>query len=337
MKFTLAAITLLSSAFLYLPYLGAFDNIFRYWDGPLYVVVAKDFYSIQGTPFSLPPYYYSTHLIGYPLLIRVFSFIGYFPSMLFVTLLFSVLSILLFYRILKEFGYVKDPFFISLLFIFLPPRWLIYHSVGASEPVFIFFVLASFYLFKRERFFLSALCGAFATITKIHGIMLFPAYLLLSFRRREFLSYFMIPVFLALHFYWYKLAFNDFFAYFKWNVGLRTLNYPFHSVLEYGEGHLIIYFIYGLAIALLIRKHIDLALISAFLYLPLVFVVHPDLSRYMVPISPFALIAFQGLFLDRAVRVFFFIFLVPLYFYAWHTLSGNLAPLDAYLAFRASL
>jgi hypothetical protein len=178
------------------------------------------------------------------------------------------------------------------------------------------------------------LFAAVATITKIHGIALFPAYLLLTYKKKESMFYFLIPAFLALHFYWYSLSFGDFFAYFKWNVGLKTLNYPFHSILTYGETHLMLYLVYGLAIALLVKKDKALAVISAFLYLPLVFVIHPDLSRYFIPVSPFALIAFQNLFNDRIVRIITIASIIPIYFYAWSTIPTNLAPLDAFLAVK---
>lgn len=334
MRKILVLITIISSIVMYLPYLGSIDTVYRYLDGPLYVVVAKNFYSIAENPFLLPDYYFAAHLVGYPLMIRIFSFLGYFPSMLFVTLLFSTLSILVFYKVLKDFGYAKDPFFIALLFIFLPPKWLVYHSMGAPEPMFVFLVLSSFYLFKKERFLASAALAAVATITKIHGIALFPAYLLLTYKRKESLYYLLIPAFLALHFYWYSLSFGDFFAYFKWNVGLKTLNYPFHSILTYGEGHLMLYLVYGIAIALLWKRDKALAVMATFLYLPLIFVIHQDLSRYFIPVSPFALIAFQNLFNDRIVRIIIIGSLIPIYFYAWSTIPTNLTPVEAYLTVR---
>ncbi|MBU2560466.1 hypothetical protein KKA03_06175 [archaeon] len=79
-------------------------------------MVAKNFYSIAEDPFPLPDYYFAAHLVGYPLMIRIFSFLGYFPSMLFVTLLFSTLSIRVFYKLLKAprasiFKEIEYPFY----------------------------------------------------------------------------------------------------------------------------------------------------------------------------------------------------------------------------------
>jgi|Deesub1362A_J573_1020465.scaffolds.fasta_scaffold00051_105 hypothetical protein len=333
-KIMLIVATLSSSAYVYLPFLGNFDTILRYYDGPLYVIVAQNFYHIQSNPFPLPEYYYSTHLIVYPLLIRIFSPIGFFNSMILVTLIFSVLSVLMFYYLLEEFNYVKNPFFIALLFIFLPPRWLIYHSVGASEPIFLFSLLLSLYMFKKERLMVCSLSAAFATATRIHGIVLFPAYAILALRRglyRKIPLFLIIPTSLFLNFYLHYLAFGDLFSYFKWNAGLVAFNYPFSSILIYGEDHLFQYLIYALAgVILYRRRYLDLSIITFSLYLPLLFVVHPDLSRYLIPLSPFALIAFEDILDSKEFKLISPLLIMLIYFYVWSVIPTNLVPQEGF-------
>lgn len=134
----LAAINIVATLAVYLPFINNFEVIYRYLDGPLYMYVAKTLYVMPAvTPFNLPDFYYACHLALYPLLIRAFSFMGYDRSMLFVAIAASTLATMVFYQLLKEFKYSVNPFWASVVFIFFPSRWLLYHSVGASEPLFI--------------------------------------------------------------------------------------------------------------------------------------------------------------------------------------------------------
>ncbi len=333
-RILLVIAVLSSSAFVYLPFFQDFDIIKRHYDGPIYVLVAKNFYNFQENPLqNLPESYYSVALLGYPLLIRIFSPIGFFNSMIFVAILFSVLSVLLFYRLLAEFSYVRDPFFISLLFILLPPRWLIYHSVGASEPVFLFFLLLSVYMLKKERFALSALSAAFATFTRIHGIVLFPAYIVLLVSRRRYREvplFLLIPISLFLNLYLQFLAFGDLFSYFTWYTPLTTF-YPFSSILLHGEYRLFQYFIYALAgVILYNKKYRDLSIISFFLYFPLFFMLTKDFSRYLIPLTPFALIAFEDVLDSKGFRTVLPLLVVLIYFYVWSVIPTNLMPLEEF-------
>ena len=60
------------------------DNIYRYWDGPLYLVVAKTLCSV-GSPAigvfaGLEPVDYAADFPGYPAAIRMFSYAFGYPN-----------------------------------------------------------------------------------------------------------------------------------------------------------------------------------------------------------------------------------------------------------------
>jgi hypothetical protein len=189
-------------------------------------------------------------------------------------------------------------------------------------------------MFKKERFVVCSLSAAFATITRIHGIVLFPAYVLLALRKglyRKIPIFLIIPISLFLNFYLHYLAFGDLFSYFKWNRGLATFNYPFSSILVYGEYHLFQHLIYALAGVILYRRgYLDLSIITFSLYLPLLFVVHLDLSRYLIPLSPFVLIAFEDVLDSKEFKLISPLLIMLIYFYVWSVIPTNLAPLEGF-------
>src|SRR5271157_1595626 len=118
----LALINVIATLLVYVPFLNDFSVITMYWDGPLYMYVAKMFYFAPANPFNLPNYYFACNLVLFPLLIRAFSFIGYDHSMLFVVIASTTLATLVFYRLLKDFNYSINPFWASIVFIFFPSR-----------------------------------------------------------------------------------------------------------------------------------------------------------------------------------------------------------------------
>lgn len=143
----LAAAAILSCFAVYAPFWAdSADTLARYWDVPNYLYVAKTLYDI--TPdhplkfYGNPPAYFACHLPVYLLAIRLLSFLGYPAGMLAATVLFTVLATLAFYQLLIESKAVTHPWWSALVSLFLPARWLLYHSVGATEAPFLFFVFS---------------------------------------------------------------------------------------------------------------------------------------------------------------------------------------------------
>lgn len=165
---------------------AGFNTIYRNFDGLEYVIIAKSFYNSQALatlPQSLPANYFASHFPGYSILINFFApFLGNLKSMLFVSLISTILAAWVFYFLVKNFKLSSQPLFLSLLFLVLPARWAIVHSVGSSEPTFILFIVAAIYFFMKfeeSKNFLNlgsaAIFGLLAQITRPPGILLFIA------------------------------------------------------------------------------------------------------------------------------------------------------------------
>src|SRR3989344_4254484 len=140
-------------SFFSLNFSNVFNTIYRNYDGIEYIVIAKSWYDpqiISKLPNTLSPNYYASHFAGYSILIAILAIIfGYLKSMLLVTLLSTIASIWAFYFLVKDFKLTDKPLLLSLIFIIIPARWVIVHSVGSSEPTFIFFTILSIYYFMK--------------------------------------------------------------------------------------------------------------------------------------------------------------------------------------------
>lgn len=364
----LALLMLASTVLVWLPFLlnaneflGAklpqtsLDAVKRYWDGPLYAVVSRTFYS--PSPLyafgPLPPYYYSAHFAVYPLSIRLLSLLtDPLNAMLLSTLLFSIACVVMFYYFVKEFKLSSNPLWLSAVFVFFPARWLIYHSVGASEPPFLFFSLASLYFFKKDRLTLSAVFGALAAGTRIIGLLLLAFYgLWFVWKKRaewtrvlpSYLPYLLIPAAVMAHFAHYQLVLGDFFSYFKVNLFVVTA-LPFQAVVNFGgpalgEYWMLLYLLYGAGIARLWQqKRHDLALFSFLLYVPVLFFSWNDVARYLLPAAPLALlIAFDDVWQTKWFRCLFPFLVYGFYLQAWSTIPTNLMPADQFARLLAAL
>src|SRR5712692_4269450 len=108
-----------STLLVYFPCRHDMSVIYRYFDGPLYMIVAKTLYNVPADvvsntwrPYGLTPAYFATHLPMYPLLIRMMTWLtwGNYPvAMLVATILSSVGAALLFFHVLKTWNLVVSP------------------------------------------------------------------------------------------------------------------------------------------------------------------------------------------------------------------------------------
>ncbi len=357
--FALAGLNVLSILLVWAPFLGDMRTICRYLDGPMYMYVAATLYSIPADSplhaMPLPDFYYACHLVVFPLLIRAFSFLGYDWSMLFVSAAASTLATVIFYYLVKEFKYSVNPFWASIVFIFFPCRWLLYHSVGATEPVFILLVVASLYCYKKDSYVLAFLLAGLASATRIFGILLFVSYAvtLISQRKYRYLPLtLLIPAFLVANFLNYQVIYGDFFAYFKYNgsfVSIAHIALPYLSwsvpvpvplpmfltnVLPGNTNNMelfiAIYVLYILG-TLRLWKHKELFFYSAFFVGAIMFIGHPDISRYLLPAAPFALIlAFDDIISRKEFMLVFPLIIVLGYLYCWGLVPSNLMDAGIY-------
>lgn len=334
-----------------------FNTIYRNFDGLEYVVISKTFYYpnlIANQPQSLPATYYASHFPGYALLILFFSpILGFLKSMLFVSLIFTIFSVSAFYFLLRDFKLTHHPTLLSLIFLILPARWLVVHSVGSSEPVFIFFIILALYFFmkyetskKWTNIYASGFFGLLAQVTRPPGILLFIALgLFILWRGLKGRSIFkvmfdyhpliLIPLSLLGIFYYFQLSFNDFWAYFHSGDNIHLTFPPFQvfNINQFWVGDIwledIIYiFLFGFlgGMILIKQKLYPLGLFVLTYMAAAIFVAHRDISRYVLPIFPFILIAFEKILVSKEFRIVLVIIALGIYLYAQNFILQNTAP-----------
>jgi hypothetical protein len=247
----------------------------------------------------------------------------------------------------------------SLLFLLLPARWLIIHSVGSAEPLFIFFVIMTLYFFMKFEnskqaayIWWTTLFGIFTQITRPPGILLFISlglYILWQIFQEKnthvikkvyqaFLNYYpllLIPATLFFVFYWYSLTYNDFLAYFHSGDNIHLTFPPFQvfNKAQYWVGDIwledVVYiFLFGfLGGITLFKKKLYPIAFFVFTYLGAsIFVAHRDISRYVIPIFPFVLIAFEKALTSKEFKIVLAIMALGIYLYAQNFIIQNTAP-----------
>lgn len=367
----LAGFSITLTLFIWLPYFFKVDNfyglnfsqgfstIYKNFDGLEYVVIAKTFYSpdlLAKIPQNFPAVYYASHFPGYPLLIALFApILGFLKSMLFVSTLFTLLSSFAFYFLVRDFKLSDHPLWLSILFLILPARWIIVHSVGSPEPMFIFFTLLSFYFFKKfeesrraKYICLTAIFVSLTTLVRPPGILIFVAisfYLLLQLVKKptsekivsllRYLPLLLAPLTLFAIFYWFRVSLGDFWAYFHTGDNIHLAFPPFQvfNKAQFWVGDIwledILYiFILGFLGGLhLLKTRVSLLGIFVLTYLAAtVFVAHRDIARYSLPIAPFLLIAFEGVLISREFKIVTVILALAFYLYSQNFLIHNTYP-----------
>ena len=335
---------LVSSAATYLPYRESTDMLFRYWDGPLYMYVAKTLYAVPAdhpfVPYGLRPSYFATHLPLYPALIRSLTPLTggrYTWAMLAATLLSASCAAVLFYELLKAWTLVRSPLWTALLFCLLPPRWLLYHSLGSTEPLFLCLVFAAFLALDSEKRGWVIVFIGLASLTRIVGVLLVPVFMLIHAGRRGWrgtiqITLAFVPILALLAFH--QLMYGDFRAYFLWNVAHERLlsstplevfrGYAHRPQFHVTEYYLGTYVVYGLGVLALWGRR-EIFTYSAVFFLFNCFVFHYDLARLMLPIAPFALlVGFDAVLSRPACRALLPLILYLTYTYAWGFIPHNL-------------
>lgn len=341
---------LASTAVVWLGASGEPDALTRYWDGPNYMYTAKTFYRVPPDhPFAaigLAPSAFATRLPAYPALIRLCSIFtaGDYPAaMLLATLLSAMAAAVLFHRALLAWGWVASPLWTALLFCVLPPRWVVYHSVGATEPLFMACVCGAFLALRRERNAWLIACVALASLTRITGVFLIPVFCAAWALRGRWREAALVPLAglgLVALFAFHAVAFGDFFAYFTVNSGERGLLrwppfamiafYADHARPHSGEFMIGLYALYAAGTLLLWRQR-ELFLYCATFFVFHSFVFHDDVSRYLLSLAPFALlVGFDGLLQRPAFRVLALLAGAASHVYAWGVLQRNLASPELY-------
>ncbi len=371
----LAVLTLTITALVWLPHILALPNfwglsfkegfsvIYRNFDGLEYIVIAKSFYNpalIASLSQPQPVIYYASHFPGYAALIALLApIIGFLKSMLFISLVSTVFSVWSFYLYVKKLKLTSQPLFLSTLFLVFPARWLIVHSVGSSEPLFIFLVISTLYFFVRfeqtQHFIdiiLSAIFGLLAQLTRPPGILLFISLLLyihykfylqqrlVGFKKAwldhlKFYPMILTPLGLLGVFYLYGQNYSDFWAYFHSGDNIH-LTFPPFQVFDKGqfwvgdiwlEDIVYIFILALLGGVMLWKKKLYTLAFFVLTYLSAAtLVAHRDISRYILPVAPFVLIAFEKVLTSKEFKIILPIILLAIYLYTQNFLLINVAP-----------
>ncbi len=341
-----------------------FATIYRNFDGLEYVTIAKTFYSpaaFTSIPLSLPASYFASHFPGYSILIALSApLLGYLKSMLFISLASTILAAWAFYFLVKDFKLSSNPLLLSSLFILLPARWLIVHSVGSSEPIFILFTILAIYCWmkyeqtgKYVNILYASFAGLLAQITRPPGILLFIALALyihwnlfmqkktIGFKQAwiNHIKYFpmiLIPLGCFGVFYLFSQTYGDFWAYFKSGDNIHLTFPPFQvfNKAQFWVGDIwledIVYiFILGFlgGVTLWKKKLYPLAFFVLTYMTAATFIAHRDISRYVLPITPFILIAFEKVSTSKEFKIILPIIAVAIYLYAQNFILANTAPI----------
>jgi len=373
--FTVTLFVLFSTILIWIPHILTFQNfwglnfsngfntIYRNFDGLEYIIIAKTFYDpslIALIPQSLPDIYYASHFPGFPILIALFApFLGFLKSMLFVSIVFTILSAISFYILVRDFKLTNNPLLLTIVFLLLPARWIIVHSVGSPEPMFIFFIILSLYYFLKvthnelhshmesgnSDIWLAAIFASLAQLTRPPGALLGLALGLFvlwqGYQRKSFkyvLSFYpflLVPLTLLSVFYLYDIRYGDFFAYFHSGDNIHLTFPPFQifNLNQFWVGTIwledIIYiYILGLlgGFLLIKQKLYPLAFFVLTFLTASFFVAHRDISRYTLPIAPFVIIAFQHILISKEFKIILAILALALYLYSQNYILQNTAP-----------
>jgi hypothetical protein len=72
-----------------------------------------------------------------------------------------------------------------MAFLLLPPRWILYRSVGASEPLFLLLALLAMFFVEKNRGVLAVLASCGLALTRWPGVFISLAWALVLWRRGQ--------------------------------------------------------------------------------------------------------------------------------------------------------
>ncbi len=305
------------------------DIVYKNWDGPSYILAAISLYDpqvaydnnfIHSGDIRQDWTWLPAHFPLYPLLIRAFSFLGYFPAMLLVSVGFTLLVYLAFYELIKSLKITQHPLLVTLPLIFLSPRWFIVSHVGGTESMFLFFVIMFLRYLAKKDHFRAGIFIALAQLTRPHAAFFGSGLVILAlidlWRSKSlvrviktYYPYLLMPISILLVFSFYKLQTGNFWAFFDsinltknlQSIPFKTFSFPASNIETFWqEVNAYDYVIYLGACLLMFRKKLwRYGVLGLTYFVPLIFLQHSDISRYAIPLLPFAFIAYSEMIEKR--------------------------------------
>lgn len=155
---------------------------FGNFDGVHYLRITQDGYAAQYSQAFFP---------FYPILVRLFSYFipknpaldlafytdpAYFYSGLILSNAFFLAALYFFYKLIRL-DFNKKISILSVIFLLVFPTSFYFGAIYA-ESLFMFLMVLSIYLLRKNKYFLAAVIIALATATRIFGIFLIPLYII---------------------------------------------------------------------------------------------------------------------------------------------------------------
>ncbi len=350
----LVAAAVAGSFLVYAPFFGRMAEVYRFWDGPNYLTIARTLYDVRPDNPLILAYvhssrYFFVHLPVYPLAVRAFSFAGYPQALLVVSILATGVATVLFYRLCRDVWKLASPEFLTLVFLFLPPRWLLYRSIGSTEALYLALTLAAIFFVERSRVAAASVAGALATLTRISGLMLALAFGVVMLLRRERLRriawLLLIPAALTAYFLFCQARTGNFFEYFAVHGEKIAAFRPFgflpvlfrKGLYHWAEFHILLALVYAVG-TFRLRPFPVIFWYCAFELALHLFISTEDWSRYFLAMAPFALVVgFREIIDTRAFRWIFVPYLAVALVYCWNVIPLNGCGADIYQQLLAHL
>ncbi|MDD3679554.1 MAG: hypothetical protein PHX72_01720 [Candidatus Shapirobacteria bacterium] len=341
-----------------------FATILLNFDSLNYIIAAKTWYVPSQIYYLFPnivepAHYFPAHFPLYPALIWLlakFPLINYPYASILITLISSLAASIAFYYLAKLLLGKKKALALSLVFLVFPARWLVVKAVPSPEPLFLATVLGSIYFFKKKNYGKSALLTILAQTIKSPGIILAGSLGIITLVKiyqqknslkqalKKYWPILITPLGLLIVFSFYYLVTGDFLIYFKTGNNIHLYWPPFQvfNYLEEWVGTIWledVVFIYFAGLILLASLWEEyrfdiLFLFPALFYLSVLFVSHRDISRYLLPATPFLLLGGEKFFTNKKFLLILLILLPVLFLYSVNFISFNIMPLadwDPYL------
>lgn len=330
------------------------EKIYENFDGPYYVVVAQTWYNKtkigKNFSFPVPQEYYPAHLPLYPLLIKAAGIIGLNPlrGMVAVNVAAAVAGAWVIYYIWEKMKW-GSPLAAGLIWLFMWPRMWAVRSVGSPETLFGIWIMLSLYWFNKQKYWLAAIAGCLATLTKSPGVLLLAGYagwMITEWVRTKKMpvkTYPVILIGLTLIglFYFYQVRTGDFWAYFHSgdNIHLQALPFRVFDSSQpwvgswWLEDVLWIYLIGGIGIYRAWKKNPVWGWFGIVYFVSILFVSHRDISRYSLPIVPVVYLGLCELWDKKEIRWGLALLLIPAFFYSLNFVSHNLVEISNWQPF----
>lgn len=162
------------------PILVFIADIWNQWDSRWFLAIAEWGYDAEGVR--------AAHVVFfplYPLLIKLVELVvgNFFWAAIIVANVMSTAGLFMFYKLAKfEFG--KNVAWWSLVALMIFPTAYIF-SASYTEGPFLFLAVSSFYWARQRKWGVAGMFGCLAALTRLVGVLLFPALLIEWFLQRK--------------------------------------------------------------------------------------------------------------------------------------------------------